>query len=162
MRISDWSSDVCSSDLPVPLAISKLRVSWKMNGFVKGASSETEKIKEGDDFPLRIGLMIKGSKPIVPFFAPAWAKALGDLMVLPSNHMVYFVLGAKSSPGEIWKSPFSNSIETRAVQSIQNDSGWSIADQTFSPIEVVGLWIMGDGDNTKSVFSASVNELVLE
>src|SRR3546814_6518936 len=35
MRISDWSSDVCSSDLIIPLApesVAVLRTTWKLSG----------------------------------------------------------------------------------------------------------------------------------
>ena len=105
---------------------------------------------------------MSGEAPSIPFFAPAWIKAIGDNMKLPSDKLLYLVVGAKNKPGARWESP-SDSMNFLALASTPGKDGWMKVDHTFkTPHKVVGLWIMADGDNPESVFETRVKSLVVE
>lgn len=156
------SSSALVKAFDAPRKIQRLGFSWLLEGGLKVADANAEQSKAGDDMPFRVGLMVKGPAPTVPFFAPAWVKAVRDAMALPTDKMIYFAVGTKSPPGTVWKSPYAASIETRAVASTKGGDGWNVVDHGMGPLEVVGIWLMGDGDNTKSNFSVKIRSLVLE
>ncbi len=142
--------------------VERLRFSWKSTGELNTRSAEHEREKEGDDSRLRIGLVLAGKAPRVPFFAPAWIKAIRDTMELPSDQLVYFTLGSKNEPGSVWNSPYSDSIELRAIQGEISSDPWTTVDHELSrPLKAVGLWIMADGDNTASTFTTELRALEL-
>jgi hypothetical protein len=136
---------------------------WKSSGKRNVADAAIEKEKSGDDFYLRIGLIMSGPAPWVPFFAPAWIKALRDYMTLPTNHMKYLLVGTHHSPGSEWESPYSSSISNLALASTAAPGGYQKAEAKFDlPLEIVGLWIMADGDNSASVFTTELKYLQLQ
>ncbi len=50
-----------------------------------------------------------------------------------------------------------------AMQSDVNADGWLWASYGFDqPVEIVGLWLMSDGDNTGSKFTTKVKNIVLQ
>lgn len=161
MTVASSSSALVRGFSP-PRRVSGISFSWQKLGAITGNNSSSEKTKAGDDLPLRIGLMVAGPAPLIPFFAPSWVKAVRDSLPLSSNYMIYFCVGAKSAPGEVWKSPYAASIETRALKSIPASDGWENVKETIPPIQVVGLWLMGDGDDTHSSFVTKLRDLLLE
>ena len=143
--------------------VSRLKFMWKSTGNLQVKSAEQEKEKDGDDSRLRIGLVLAGDAPTVPFFAPAWIKAIRDTMKLPSDKMVYLTMGAKNKPGTVWESPYSDSMELRALASKPEKDGWNAVDHKLAkPLDVVALWIMADGDNTESSFVTELKDLNIE
>jgi hypothetical protein len=46
------------------------------------------------------------------------------------------------------------------VSTVKEPDEWYFAQHSFSvPVKVVGLWLMSDGDNTKSNFSVLIKDL---
>ena len=142
-----------------PRKIWRMRFAWKLEGSVKTSDQKQEQSKKGDDLPLRLGLIVSGPAPTVPFFAPAWIKAVADTLLHPSNRMVYFAAGAKTPAGQKWESPYASSLENRSVSGTKDSDGWEVVDASFETFDVVGLWIMADGDNTDSVFVTKLKGL---
>ena len=142
-----------------PRKIWRMHFAWKLEGIVKTNDQKHEQSKKGDDLPLRLGLIVSGAAPTVPFFAPAWIKAVADTLHHPSNRMVYFAAGAKTPPGQKWDSPYASSLENRSVSGTKDSDGWEVIDASFETFDVVGLWIMADGDNTDSVFVTKLKGL---
>jgi hypothetical protein len=140
--------------------IKKVQWRWKVTGDLNVKSFDELKSKSGDDALFRIGLIKAGSAPTVPFFAPSWIKAIRDHMKLPGAEMQYLVSGGPAAKGAKWVSPYTDSMNLLQVESTPEESGWHLAQHSFSDsLKVVGLWLMADGDNTKSKFSVSVKDL---
>lgn len=140
--------------------ISKVSFDWKSHGTLNVNSKDVEASREGDDAYLRIGLLIKGKPPVISFFAAGWIKKIKTLLHHPSNRMAYVVSGAQHSAGETWESPYTSSIHIISAKSSQLNDNWMRAEHRFTvAIEVVGLWIMADGDNTGSSFSTQLRNL---
>ncbi len=142
--------------------VKKIQWRWKVVGDLKVGSYDELRTKIGDDAILRIGLIKSGDAPMVPFFAPAWVNAIQSHMKLPGTEMQYLVVGGPAPSGATWVSPYTSSMSLRQVQSTTDSDGWNLAQQSFSePMKVVGLWLMSDGDGTKSTFVVSLKDLEL-
>lgn len=138
-----------------------LSLVWRTSGSINISSHDEEKKKSGDDYPLRIGLALSGARPWLPFFAPMWLKMLDQILKLPSDRLLYFVLGSKAQSDESWLSPFSSEISYKSLTS-REEGGWMLANYSFDvPYKIVGVWIMADGDQTKSSFITTLKELNL-
>ena len=137
---------------------------WNAEGMLDKNSIEQEKTRKGDDAWLRVGLIIKGQPDHVPEpLLPRWMKQVRQTLKYPSDRMVYLIPGAQHAPGDTWKSPFSSDIDMISVHSRDMDDAWKQASYEFTePQQVVGLWIMADGDNTGSVFESRLRNLVVE
>lgn len=141
-------------------AVSRVAFEWKGLGQLKVKNAEDEKSKDGDDSRFRLGLILSGEAPTIPFFAPAWIKAIRDNMKLPSDQLLYMVVDTKNKPGTIWDSPYSDSMRLLSIASSPIEGGWMKVDHKFDrPYKVVGLWFMADGDNTESTFETLLRNL---
>ncbi len=161
------SVEASSSFLLLPFAkaesVRAVQFAWKPDGGPQVNDAAHEASKAGDDAALRVGLILAGSAPLVPFFAPSWIKAVRDSLLLPSDELVYLVVGAKHAPGETWPSPYSSSITYRAVGDTPLAEGWRQARVVLpQAVDVVGVWLMADGDGTKARFTTRLKDLVFE
>jgi hypothetical protein len=137
---------------------------WKADGMLNKDSADQEKTRKGDDAWLRVGLVISGQPDRVPeALLPRWLKQVRNTLHHPSNKMIYLIPDARHAPGETWRNPYNSQIEMISVPSQQIDNGWKRASyQLVTPQHTVGLWIMADGDNTASIFSSQLRNLVIE
>jgi hypothetical protein len=137
---------------------------WNADGMLNKNSIEHENSRKGDDAWLRVGLIIEGPPDPVPEpLLPRWMKQVRQTLKYQSGRMVYLIPDALHTPGDTWKSPFSSDIDMISVDSRDIDGVWKQASYTFTnPQQVVGLWIMADGDNTDSVFKSRLRKLALE
>lgn len=167
---NEWTMKVAksSSAMVYPFKkiqkVSRVAFEWQMMGQLKTRSAEQEKTKEGDDAPLRVGLVVYGEGPSIPFFAPAWIKALGDIMIHDSDALIYLSPGLKTPSGQTFQSPYSSSIHTQSIScQTQKASKWLRCQVDLQPAKkLAGLWIMADGDNTGSTFVTKVRRLQLQ
>lgn len=143
--------------------VKEVSFSWKTEGDTKVTSASQEKTKAGDDFKLRIGLILSGEAPFVPFFAPAWVKAIRDALILPTDKMIYLAVGTRNPVGSVWESPYSDSMTNIVLPSKPLKKGWQRATyKADKPLKVVGLWIMADGDNTQASFKTYIRYLKIK
>lgn len=150
---------------PFPHWRSVQRISFKLK--IKGrldlSSAKVEASKKGDDNYFRIGLMVSGKAPFVPFFAPGWVKLTRDYLKHPSNGMQVYFVNAQHKPGATWFSPYSKSIQIYSVTGVMTGDGYSqFTIKLKQPIKVVGLFLLADGDDTKSSFKVWVKNLKIE
>lgn len=159
--------DASSSFLFEPFAalrvVKSITFSWRLTGGalpVKDAATEAE--KAGDDAVVRVGLLIAGKAPLLPFLAPGWIKAVRDATTLPADALVFVVAGARHPPGATWASPYDGDLRLIAAKETPGKDGWQTATHAFDPpLSVVGLWIMSDGDDTGARFDAEIRDLEL-
>jgi hypothetical protein len=143
------------------------RVTWNMQynelPAVKNQSDESS--RSGDDFVLRVGLITAGDHKHVSMFAPDWIKQLAKILNVPAGKVVYLVVSRYHPPGSIWPSPYSDQLSYVSVAELRVPShpDWLAVSYTLpTPIRVVGLWLMADGDNTNAAFSAAISRLHIE
>ena len=141
--------------------IRRVSIEWDLVGSIEKNTRKREEEKSGDDFPLRVGLLVKGKKATIPFFAPSWVKLIRERMNFGVERIEYFVLGSNHKNQETWENPFSDDFKMTAVESILLKGGGKQADILIPQgLDVVGIWVMSDGDNTKSSFKVSVDRMV--
>ena len=146
-----------------PTPVKEIRWQWQADGRPGVRDKEHEASKAGDDAVWRIGLMIQGPKPFIPFFASSWIKQVAEIMKYPSDRMLYLVSDARHAADQKWQSPYSSSIENWAVASTPRSDGWQDVRLVFPQAEtVVGIWLMADGDDTKSQFQTRLRKLELD
>lgn len=117
--------------------------------------------KSQDDWPLRVGLLVFGQEPFVPFFAPAWVKAIRAFMKHPSDRILNITPSIRFS-GQKWESPYADSIMHVAVPYQSKGNKHQVT--YFVPKEsqtLVGVWIQSDGDDLKRSFSIKLHHLKL-
>ncbi len=157
------SSSVLLYPFSSPKRISTVSITWRTEGTINIPSSELEQSKKGDDAQIRLGLILSGPTPFVPFFAPAWVKKVQKVLKMPTNHMIYLIAGAKTADGKEWENPYSGSITNISMHNMKTDQGWTTSQyKAKSPHEVVGIWMHSDGDDTKSSFKIEGKNLLLE
>jgi hypothetical protein len=147
---------------PRTLNVSEVVLDWKCTIVTPLSGSETiERSKEGDDFCLRVGLVLAGPAPLIPFFAPSWIKATRDLVHESASEMYYLVAGSRAAAGAKWVSPYASSITNIALSATPLADGWVRSVWQGAQQKVVALWLMSDGDNTNATFSTTLRSLAL-
>ncbi len=151
----DKSSSALVFPLEKPIQVKSVSIKWSRQGTIKRSADKVdEKSKAGDDAWFRLGLIIAGPAPMIPFFAPAWIKRLKEVMTLSSNQMIYFIAGSLQDAGAVWPSPYTDSIIYSAMSNQDQGDGWWVSQGALKKEQqVVGFWIMADGDNTGSQFT---------
>ena len=162
--------DNSSSFLLMPFdqaqVINQISFQWRSIGEPAIRSAEHEEKRDGDDAVFKVALLLKADKrsftsafnPLIP----AWMKHVDKLLTLPSEEMVYLVVGAKHAAGQHWVNPYNDRVQMVSMKNKIGSNGWVNASYTFKrPLEVVGLWLMSDGDNTHSKFTATVKNIVV-
>ena len=159
----DGSSSALVQSFSEPLQIQSAEIKWSLSGIVKTRNASHETQKQGDDFPLRVGLLVEGEAPWLGFLAPSWMKLVKSIMKIPANKMLYLVAGAKHEANLYWESPYSASMSNFSGQTIASakDGDYTTSFRLKKPLAVVGLWLMADGDNTGSKFKILLKHLKL-
>ena len=157
------SASAMVQSFPTVRTVTAMQFEWRGTGTVGVLDARHEQTKRGDDARLRIGLMLEGKKPTVPFFAPAWIKAVDAVMKLPAERLQYYVVDAKAAPGSEWDSPYASSIVNLALASTPDKDGWNkVRYKLPGSVTIVGIWLMADGDDTGSTFTTELRALDLE
>ncbi len=161
--VVDKSSSALIYSFDMPIKIKKIRFMWKRLGTIAVKNLEQEASKSGDDNYFRLGLLLHGKKPSLPFFAPSWVKLTAKHLKVPADKIVYYFVDAKHLPNSQWRSPYNSSIVIKSVKSILGKDGYNrVVIDIKNPVNVAGLWIMSDGDNSKSKFTTWVKHLTIE
>jgi len=146
-----------------PRSVEGVRFLWKSTGDLKVPDAAAEQKKGGDDGRLRVGLLLKGKAPFLPFFAPRWIKSIRDVMKIPSNEIMYLAVGTRNAPMTQWTSPYADDIKIMALPAEAQANGWQASEMNFiKPMPVVGIWLTADGDDTQSAFKTWLKDLVLD
>jgi hypothetical protein len=138
---------------------------WKLGtGKLNVANAAEETKRAGDDSVFKLGLMLAAqTQSSLPFFAPDWLKQVRAALSFPSEMMIYIVADAKHTAGEHWINPYNRRIKMVAAKSRKLNAGWYEANHILKqPENVVGLWLMSDGDNSQSTFDVQIKNIRLE
>jgi len=159
--------DESASFLMLPFtAVKKIkRVSfeWQSDGRPGVESAHHEEQRRGDDAVFKLGLLLKANDSLISPFLPPWMKRVEALLKFPSGNMINLVVDSKHAPGEQWPNPYNKRVSTIAIASAEGGQGWMHAAYQFDqPVDIVGLWLMADGDNTHSKFTAYIRNITLE
>lgn len=140
--------------------ISQLSFEWRSEGMPEIDDIKHESTRQGDDAVAKIGLLLKADSESFSLFAPSWLKRVRELMHYPSENMVYLVANAKHAVGDDWINPYNERIAMVPIASLAEEGGWQQAShQLERPLEVVAIWVMADGDNTKSHFTSYIKNI---
>jgi hypothetical protein len=154
------SSSILVHGLDRPIPVRHVAFEWRSTGQIRATDATQEESKAGDDAILRIGLILAGKAPMLPFMAPTWVKAVRDSLKLSSDRMMFLIPHSRHQPGARWESPYSGSIECIAVGAEPGVDGWLQSRVDWpTPVSVVGYWIMADGDDTMATFTTKVRHL---
>lgn len=144
-------------------SISRVSFEWRSNGKPQIASPRQEEQRKGDDAVFKLGLLLKADDAIINPFLPPWMKRVEALLKFPSENMINLVAAAKHQAGEQWPNPYNKRVTTIAAGSVSSSQGWNEARYQFvKPVDVVGLWLMADGDNTGSSFTVHIKNIRIE
>ncbi|MGH8225863.1 MAG: DUF3047 domain-containing protein [Gammaproteobacteria bacterium] len=145
-----------------PVTVSGIGWVMRYRGLPAVANKEDETSKSGDDFVLRIGLIMAGDHRGVSIFAPGWVKHVAKILKAPAGKVVYLVASRYHAAGATWPSPYSGHLSYVSVAELKNNTNRNWFDVNYTlpiPTRVVGLWLMADGDNTHSDFTAEISRL---
>lgn len=143
--------------LPKPVRVQRARIFWRADRLPQ-ITKQGEKTKSGDDAALRVGLFLLGKPEALPFFIPEWMKEAAAELHQSAEKVLFLKVACKSPAGTRWLSPVSDKMETLCLASTR-DGQWIRSEGTFATTEVVGIWLMADGDNTKSSFKVWVKSV---
>ena len=183
--------DSSASFLMLPFAkvkkVSKVSFQWRSEGLPQIKNSQHELKRDGDDAVFKLGLLLRADDDPLNPFVPSWLKQVRQLLKFPSEKITYLVAGAKHRPGESWPNPYnrrvtmisvssaslaSASVASRSVAGTSDDASvtdesettaWQQSSYQFEQaLDVVAIWLMSDGDNTSSHFTAHVKNIKIE
>lgn len=141
-----------------------VRFDWQLeSGTLNLRDAAQEAQRAGDDSLFKLGLMLVGPPQQTVLFAPDWLQQVNAALAFPSEMIIYVVANARHAAGEHWPNPYNKRVEMIAAQDRKLEAGWSEAKHVFAtPVSVVGLWLMADGDNSQSSFKLRVKNIRLE
>jgi hypothetical protein len=143
--------------------INRVSFEWRSDGMPRLDSAYHEEQRTGDDAVFKLGLLLKAEDSSINPFLPSWMKRVEALLKFPSENMINLVVAAKHAPGEQWPNPYNKRVSSIAIASVEEDQGWMHAGYQFAqPVEVVGIWLMADGDNTHSKFTTYIKNITIE
>lgn len=143
--------------------INKVSFEWRSEGTLHTENSKHEEKRKGDDAVFKLGLLLKTDDSLFNPFLPSWMKRVNGLLKFPSENMIYLVVDAKHAAGEQWINPYNRRVTMISVESFADKQGWQQSSYRFEqPLDVVALWLMADGDNTHSSFTAHIKNIRIE
>ncbi len=147
--------------------ISHVSFEWRSDGRPQIKNAQHEEQRAGDDAVFKLGLLLKTDdalpSPLPNPFLPSWMKRVDELLKFPSENMIYLVVDAKHAANVQWTNPYNRRVTMIAIDSFNDKQGWWQSSYDFEvPVNVVALWLMSDGDNTDSRFTAYIKNIKIE
>jgi len=162
----DGSAGPVVHALARPLRVQGLRATGRLEGTVQTTASKQGQAGH-DDYALRVGLVEIGTRRpgwLERRFAPAWVQRLFDLAPadLGIAGIRFYNLGLDASQiGQTRTHPASDLLTERVVAAPEADGSFRIVVDLPAPIDVAGVWLSSDGDDTRSRYSVRLAELAL-
>jgi len=144
--------------------IRRVKIKAKLKGLINYHGSPPGS-EDADDFPLRVGFILKGNKKLNFFqkrIAPDWLVQLDKISStnggLDKVHsLIFYTENPKFKKRE---HPLSSYFfEEAATQFI--DFKLDTTHSFLKELEIIGIWLSSDGDDTKSSFSVIIESIVL-
>lgn len=148
-----------------PIRLNSIRFAGVWTGNLNIPSALKQGSKGADDFVLRIGLVVAGDKRlnfIQKKLAPDWVKQLHDLAPSGSGiDRIHFLVLTQDNQlkGTQRKHPLSDLLLEDYISSSDKPERFTAEKNFLEGLEVLGLWISADGDDTKSTFTVEIDQL---
>ncbi len=144
-------------------SVRRVSFEWRSDNLPRIINAQHEKQRSGDDAVFKLGLLLKTEESLSNPFIPKWMQQVESLLKFPSEDMIYLVANAKHKIGELWANPYNKRVTMISISSYVDQQGWNHASYQFeSPVNVVALWLMSDGDNTNSSFTTRIKNIFIE
>ena len=148
--------------------ISGFDVAGKFIGLPKLSNLSLQGEKGFDDYPLRMGIILKGDKKLSfmqKIVSPDWLKKLYSS--IPANEGIDYVqfYNVTQNPAQLNTSrihPLSSLLKENFFALVKNDGAFSYKVKFDESLNVSGVWISSDGDDTLSKYQVIINKLDLE
>ena len=167
IQVRSSASPLIYSMAKHPLKITEVTVKGYVNRLPNIHPVEKQGEASGDDFTLRLGLVLPGSHTLnwyQKLFAPGWILKMHSLAPRRQGIDYIYFLNAVLSPALLGKSrthPLSTYIKEYYVWLMNRPGVFSFSHKFPHALPVVGLWLASDGDDTGSTFDLEIHKLVL-
>lgn len=149
-----------------PRTIRQISVSGNMGELPDIPPGVHQGDKGADDFPLRLGLVLSGDKTLnfaQRLIAARWVRTLFDLAPAQSGIDRIDFLNL-ANPGPLaWRKrehPDGGGLYTETIVSqISSNQPYYLDYTLASPEKVLALWISSDGDDTRSTYTLTINDI---
>lgn len=148
-----------------PTQVTGFKIKAKVSGQLPDLKADIQGRPQTDDFILRFGLIVKGRSKLNWFqrqFAPGWLVKMEKL--LPNSYGIKEVMFFTTCQHQIIyqqlrEHALDPSLKETCVKLIKETGSFEIDHQLEKPLEVVGLWIGADGDQTKAEFDLNLEKV---
>jgi hypothetical protein len=153
--------------LPHPLLVTELRARGTIMGSLNMPPGEQGK-KGFDDYTVRVGLVEAGSRTLNWWekkIAAGWLKRLFALAPRGTgiSRIDFFNVGTDPRQiGQTRTHPLSDLIQETVVAVPDATGHFAFTNHFVPPADVLAVWIACDGDDTKSSFAVTLNQVELD
>ena len=142
--------------------VNKVAFEWRSQGAPAIIDAAHEARRDGDDAVFKLGLLLSSDSSPDDIFLPSWMRRVKELLHFDSEQMMFLVAGAKHPAGQHWQGPYNSRMTMISMISVTDQQGWNKAVYEFEqPVEVVAMWLMADGDDTRSTFTTEIKNIVI-
>jgi hypothetical protein len=153
--------------LPSITTVTRVRARGRVTGTL-----DVEPARQGldghDDFVLRLGLVEAGERRLNFLqrrFAPGWVRRLFELAPPDAgiSRVHFLAVGADQTViGRSRQHPLHELLLETVVTALSPDGTFEIDATLEMPARAVGIWILADGDDTRSAFTLVLEQVVLD
>ncbi len=154
--------------LPAGTRVKSLTVRGRVEGTITSDPAALWK-PEADDKYLRVGLIHAGGKQLNRIrraAAPAWIRTLDDVLCAdgrgPTRIDNLILAPHPEWVGKTRQNPGMKQLHERITATPEKDNTFTITTTFENPIDALGLWLMADGDDTKSTFKVTIESISLD
>jgi hypothetical protein len=162
------SANLLAYCLNEPAEVNGVLLRGSVTGLPKIQENTRQGDKKADDFAIRFGLVISGTRKlskIEKIFAPELVKSLCELA--PNSEGIDHVLflNLANDPPPKWQNrihPIGKGLLREQVGCVKNGPGdFTLKVEFQKPYKVLALCIISDGDDTKSKYRVTVTNIQL-
>ncbi|MEL7449290.1 MAG: hypothetical protein AAFN78_08785 [Pseudomonadota bacterium] len=163
----DSSASPLVHQLPAPTQVSGITVVASWNGALQIADGAVQGDENTDDFVLKLGIVESGDRTlgwVQRRIAAKWVRQLFSLAPRGTGIERINFLSTTQSPTQLGSSrvhPLSELLHEERIVHLDAPGVFEMTHQFDMPVEVLGLWISSDGDNTGSAFDLRIDRIHL-
>lgn len=159
----DNSASFLMQAFTVVKPVKRVSFEWKSDALPAIQDAAHESRRQGDDAVFKLGLLVENPDAVSDVFLLSWMRRVDALLQFPSDEMFFLVAGAKHAGGRRWTGPYNRRVTMISMDNVVDSQGWNQASYLFSePVKVVAIWLMADGDDTASSFTAHIRNIKIE
>lgn len=147
-----------------PQQVSSLSVSGRVEG--------TLDFEAADDWPddalLRVGIVVAAPEParrLSLLAAPGWVRELNKRLRAMDRGVetirTFHVMPKEEWVGRTRINPNVDVFQETVATAPGGDGRFAI-EESFAPVEVLGIWVLADGDDTDSSFEVTIDRIEVE